>query len=442
MKLFLYFKRANFYNVKKNQLKKRNVFLSWFKENNIMKNKTILCKLMGVSLFVIMFFTINHSGNAQSMKLVIGQYECTSNSACTEGYCDIDTHKCVANPECKNQECKSCLDLSDCKIGWSVVNNVCKECTSDDECAGDKPRCVSNQCVSCPTNRPVWNGEYCDCPDGEINIDGLCVKCASSSDCPTDKPMCNAISHKCEGCPADKPIWNGKECGCPDGEYYANGKCMKLVECYTNENCLFPKPICNTETGMCERCPETTPDWDGKKCNVKYKVTLHNMDEVTTYEVFRDEEFNPDIPSQWNEFEFSHWAEEKGGAAVSLPKTVTSNKTYYAYYKDRVVTVTPSLVFNAGHTMKPGDFGGLVKWHFEMTGRSANTAYIQTFYYNVYLDDVEIIHFANPISYAKHDFGIGNKLKFYVSHDVISDVLYVCALTPNLKATSIIQYPY
>ncbi len=241
-----------------------------------MKIKKIFLVL---SVCVSVCLCVNNSAYAQSMKLVIGQYECTSNSSCNNGYCDIDSHKCVnidtycnelgycsCSENDDNTSANSCLTVSDCQSGWSVVNNVCKECVSDTDCTGNKPRCVSNQCVSCPTNRPVWNGEYCDCVDGEINVDGTCVKCISSNDCPNEKPVCNAISHRCEACPSDKPNWNGEYCDCPDGEYFADGKCMKLVECFTNANCMYLKPVCNTVTGLCEQCPASSPYWDGLKC--------------------------------------------------------------------------------------------------------------------------------------------------------------------------------
>ncbi len=215
-----------------------------------------------LSVCIAVCLCVNNSAYAQSMKLVIGQYECTSNAGCSDGYCDIDTHKCINCPECE-----SCPDVPECKTGWSLVNNVCKECVSDDDCTGSKPRCVSNQCVSCPSNRPVWNGEYCDCKDGEINLDGTCVKCVSSADCPDDKPVCNTVSHKCEVCPSDKPYWNGTICDCNEGYYSLKGKCLKLRECFDNLDCKDTnKPVCNTTTGMCEPCPTTRKWWTGTKC--------------------------------------------------------------------------------------------------------------------------------------------------------------------------------
>ncbi len=230
-----------------------------------MKNKVIFDILLNLIICMTISFCINSPVKAQSMKLVIGQYECTSNTPCNNGYCDIETHKCVTH-FCPETEENTCPDVSDCEAGWSVVNNVCKECTSDDECSGDKPQCVSNQCVACPTNRPVWNGEYCDCPDGEINVDGTCMKCISSKDCPTDKPVCNATSHKCESCPTEKPNWNGEYCDCQEGYYSIKGECLQLRECFSNKNCAMPKPVCNLDEGLCEACPTTSPIWDDEKC--------------------------------------------------------------------------------------------------------------------------------------------------------------------------------
>ncbi len=233
--------------------------------NNNMKNRVNFDILLNLIICIMICFCVNYSVNAQSMKLVIGQYECTSNTPCNNGYCDIETHKC-ATCNCPEPDGESCVTVSDCEAGWSVVNNVCKECTSDDECSGDKPQCVSNQCVACPTNRPVWNGEYCDCPDGEINVDGTCMKCISSKDCPTDKPVCNATSHKCESCPTEKPNWNGEYCDCQEGYYSIKGECLQLRECFSNKNCAMPKPVCNLDEGLCEACPTTSPIWNDEKC--------------------------------------------------------------------------------------------------------------------------------------------------------------------------------
>ncbi len=237
-------------------------------------------------LFLFMFFVIIFSTNtfAQSMKLVIGKYECTRNSDCGNGYCDIASHKCTvcsggnsggntggdsggdSGGNSGGNGDNTCVSVADCKVGWSVVNNVCKECTSNDECTGDKPQCVSNQCIACPTDKPVWNGKYCDCSDGEINLDGTCMGCASSENCPTNKPYCNPVSHRCETCPTDKPRWLKDHCDCAEGYYSVNGECLKLRECFSNKNCSMPKPVCDLDNGLCNACPTTTPIWDGEKC--------------------------------------------------------------------------------------------------------------------------------------------------------------------------------
>ncbi len=351
------------------------------KGEHIMKNKISFNMLLSLFVCFMVCVCVHYTVYAQSIKLAIGNYECTRNSDCDNGYCDIDSHKCTVcsggggsggddpgggsgGGDGDPDEEKSCTTVTDCEVGWSVVNNVCKECTSDNECSGDKPRCVSNQCVSCPTARPVWNGEYCDCPDGEINLDGTCVKCTSSKDCPSNKPVCNAVSHRCEACPTDKPRWNGEHCDCPNGEYFANGKCMKLVECYTSGNCDYPKPVCNTETGMCERCPETSPEWYGGKCTRKYKVTINNMGTITTKEMYRDEELTLGLPT-FGSLTFSHWADEVDGPAVATKQIITNNVTYYAYYEATPISVPwhyPSQSFSYE------SYNGLVKYKFTVNG--------------------------------------------------------------------------
>ncbi len=239
-----------------------------------MKRNISFNLLFGSIGYLAMSIGIN-SVYAQSMKLVIGQYECTNNTVCSDGYCDIDTHKCVnlskycndINSETdNNSDNKQCLSVSDCKTGWSVVNNVCKECVSDDDCPSDKPECLSNQCVACPSDKPVWNGKYCDCKDDEINLDGNCVKCVSTQDCPTDKPYCNPVSHKCEPCTSEKPRWNGEICDCNEGYYSINGECLKLRECFSNKNCAMPKPVCDLDNGLCQPCPTTRPIWNKDNC--------------------------------------------------------------------------------------------------------------------------------------------------------------------------------
>ncbi len=300
------------------------------------------------SLCVFLCSGIYGNANAQSMKLVIGQYECVSNSGCSGGqYCDVDTHKCVQ--ACS--VCPSCDDVSNtpdnpnlpgspdsselCDNGYLKLNSRCVECVSSADCPTEKPYCNvdKRQCESCNDKYPHWNGAKCTCKSGLYNLDGKCIQCISATDCPAEKPRCNKISFQCESCPSNAPVWNGKYCGCPTGEYSVDGKCLPLVECYTDQNCKYPKPVCNTTTGMCERCPDDSPDWDASRgvCSKKLTIRWNNMGTIEKTEtIYRDTKVKSYTPS-WKGFPFSYWA-VSGGSKANFSQNITTNQTFYAFY--------------------------------------------------------------------------------------------------------------
>lgn len=154
------------------------------------------------SAFLFIFIEIAFSSTvfAQSIKVVIGKYGCTSNSTCAEKeYCDIDTHTCVALPE---------IEVSTCDPDKCDLDEICpviesEPCPSLSDCsAGEYFDRASKTCKILPANCKYL-------------LNGACIECARNKDCPSEKPQCNSTSHTCETC-GDKKAFDTAtgECGC------------------------------------------------------------------------------------------------------------------------------------------------------------------------------------------------------------------------------------
>ena len=216
---------------------------------------------------VCVLLTLPVSG--QRLRLLIGEYECSKNADCDEGWCDIDTHVCRTYPTCP--ELPECGDQNE-------VNGRCVECISNADCADShRPYCNMGTftCQTCPGDKPFWNGNECEaCPAGTTLSGGVCA-------CPSDKPYRVAACIGCESnkifvsehnaceCPSDLPNWNAsaKVCSpaCTNGYLWSGTAC---VECLTNADCNDTStPVCNS-SNACEACSTSTPYWNTltKRC--------------------------------------------------------------------------------------------------------------------------------------------------------------------------------
>ncbi len=210
-----------------------------------MKNRAILDILLNLTICITICFCVNHPVNAQSMKLVIGQYECTNNDMCgDDSYCDIETHRCT-----EKCACEVCPEPLVCEAGKSNLNGVCVECVNSNDCPFATPYCDNNKCTKCPSNRPIFkNGECKACSEVSIRrpyyLNNQCVRCLSDINCSGDTPVCNPKTNSCEECRDDSSCPNGLKCT-------SSGKC---VHCLNDGHCPENKPICDTATNQCWPC--------------------------------------------------------------------------------------------------------------------------------------------------------------------------------------------
>ncbi len=215
------------YNTSKNHYKsKANLF-----KKHIKSSLLFFC----VCLIIIM----STNTFAQSIKLVIGQYDCFSDSDCTNaglnGYCDTNENQCVICPGRQEPKDKECV----CPADTHKLGSECIECNTESE-VWNGERCICNEengyhrinniCATCPADKPYWNGDKC-------------VQCLSSSDCIDSlKPWCDTANNEyaCKSCPPTKPFWTGERCGCTQNQH-----CKSLTS-----------PWCNIITHKCSRCPQ------------------------------------------------------------------------------------------------------------------------------------------------------------------------------------------
>ncbi len=221
--------------------------------------------LMSIIIFIMSMSVFINQVYAQSISMVIGKYECISNTGCdADHYCDIDTHKCVQLPVCE-----ICPEPLVCSNGEYNLNGVCVACLNNKDCSSDKPLCdIDNQCVGCSTGSH-WNGYDCiTCPNDKKWDDktASCVKCTEDSDC---EEACNPETNTCQKCVAVdglKPYWDGKSCvSCVEKD--------ETTPAWNGETCVMcseknvNKPVWND--GACVSCAEkdeTTPAWKDGAC--------------------------------------------------------------------------------------------------------------------------------------------------------------------------------
>ncbi len=356
--------------------------------------------------------------SGQRLRLLIGEYECSKNADCDEGWCDIDTHVCRTYPTCPelpecgdqnevNGRCVECISNADCADSHRPYCNMgtftCQTCPGDKPfwngneceacpagtsleggvcaCPSDKPYrvaacigCESNKifvsehnACECPSDLPNWNAsaKVCSpaCTNGYLWSGTACVECLTNADCKdTSTPVCNS-SNACEACSTSTPYWNTstKRCeACPTGTPYWNASTKKCEACPTStpvwntstkkceacptstpvwntstkkcEACSTSTPVWNTATKKCEACPSKKPHWNGTQCVGVFTVTWRNIDSQTTQTVYEGDSVEKKSVS-WGDLAFNYWANRPGGSAVSFPMKISSNTTFYAYYK-------------------------------------------------------------------------------------------------------------
>ncbi len=266
-------------------------------------------KFVFSSLIFLLLVSVIRIGQvyALEMKLIIGKYDCTTNTDCLEGYCDIDEHVCKKYhvcevcsecpecicPECPPEKiCPECPVLPECPDTWHVLDGICIECVNSSDCSGIKPYCdtVQHICTKDPTKFPIIEDEKCiecinnlHCSGNQVCKEGQCI-CS-------DGKIWDITSSTCV-CPLYTPIDADPEtCMCPEGMEVVNGKCVekcpnvvgmtgyrdKYGQCLCDDTQGYVKisvdnTFCNCDvannwfnkpdnSGKCITCVQTTKQW-------------------------------------------------------------------------------------------------------------------------------------------------------------------------------------
>ena len=135
------------------------------------------------------------------------------------------------------------------------------ECYSNADCDTDKPYCNNGgQCISCPSEKPLWNETY-----------KVCSECLDNSHC-TDSatPYCNEKTGKCVRC-----LTNGD---CDSGQYCADANTSYTeANPYTCKNLNFSEYTIDGTTYYVSNDSMTW--WDADAACKAMKKNLLNVDE-------------------------------------------------------------------------------------------------------------------------------------------------------------------
>lgn len=142
---------------------------------------------------------------------------------------------CVADPDCAS-------------VGGvcAVEKGICVECTSDDQCSGQR-QCDerSNRCVGC-VSADDCRGRTCDALTQECAI-----ACSSNDDCLVPAfSICSEARHVCVMCETDSDC-SGFSLFSPFPLQCRMGTCR---ECVIDEDCPTERPFCSSLIGICEEC--------------------------------------------------------------------------------------------------------------------------------------------------------------------------------------------
>ncbi|MFO0758718.1 MAG: outer membrane exchange protein TraA family protein [Byssovorax sp.] len=199
--------------------------------------------------------------------------ECTDNTECASGVCDILVGLCVPElaknekPDCCGDTCEKCPeDLPFCLPGH--FGTACAECRNDLDCK-DGEYCLSGACQSCTRDREcgirceTCSGSKPFCT-GQVTESAACVRCTTDSQC--GGGTCDQKTHDCvpactQSCTPDKPYCFGTQCV----------QCYADTQCPCGGTCDFSTHTCSSScknNGDClgaEHC-RYTDDGEAKEC--------------------------------------------------------------------------------------------------------------------------------------------------------------------------------
>ena len=239
---------------------------------------------------------------------------CTTDSQCTNGYCNQATHTCVSSQACStavpcagSNYCDSrgvcvpgCSSDANCtQIASGLVCNTTTHrcgpsggCTSDAQCAAtpSTPVCLGG---SCQARSSVCQFDYQCTGSGQACVDGRCVVGCTAANAAT---VCGA-GQVCTNSRCAYPAAGDCASACPTGQLCVSGACLRTCStdatCGTGNMCdhgvcridTRPRPFCtmdsqcNTDSicynGACRRLcpmPAVTPDGDCMRVDVQFNL--------------------------------------------------------------------------------------------------------------------------------------------------------------------------
>ncbi|XP_070554198.1 balbiani ring protein 3-like isoform X2 [Ptychodera flava] len=176
--------------------------------------------------------------------------ECDGDKKCCStgcGHACVEPEPEVVGPMQKPGQCPA--------VGEGGVAGICVEdCSSDEECDGDK-KCCSNGCGhACVEPEPEVIGPMQkpgQCPATEEGVAGFCVEaCSSDEECDGDQKCCsNGCGHACV-----KPEYEPKPGQCPAVPEGTGGICVE--DCSSDKDCEGAEKCCSNGCGHTCITPE------------------------------------------------------------------------------------------------------------------------------------------------------------------------------------------
>lgn len=200
--------------------------------------------------------------------------ECTQDSDCDTGVCDVLVGQCVdalaqnEKTTCCGDDCLKCpLDNPLCLP--SPYGSACAGCRQDMQC-GDGAYCLGGQCTLCNADKrcglrcETCGGDTPYCLPTQKADDAACVRCTGDDQCGSGK--CDETTHTCSKdcsatCAPDTPYCDGDACvecyadtQCPCGGTCDLGSHTCSVSCKKNTDCLGDQHCRYTDDGTGKEC--------------------------------------------------------------------------------------------------------------------------------------------------------------------------------------------
>ncbi|MBL8955735.1 MAG: hypothetical protein JNK82_33485 [Myxococcaceae bacterium] len=140
----------------------------------------------------------------------------------------------------------------------SAALNRCVECTSDDSCPAQQPRCevARGRCVECLASSDCGAGRVC-----EREATHVCVPtCTDDSDCPGVPCRDVDVGRVCDACAS--PVWCPGTAGTPRCEEHRRA----CVACTEDDHCTGALGQCDRRVGACVECVDSRDCAAGSFC--------------------------------------------------------------------------------------------------------------------------------------------------------------------------------